>query len=508
MKNFKYYIRFCNKFNKHYLPKLKFRILDERYNYFYRRIYNIDEDDINRASFFICIVSFSIIVLLSLAFLKLDLSIIIIYSLILSFMLSFRFNLTLFHEVNKMETKINTILYLIKINFSLIQKTLKNNADSCVNFIKLIKEYQLPILGNFKYILKRIHEGYKPEDELFELLSPSKDFNQYLRHLLINNFDNRYEIDEFKEGTLEKDFKVYLREIQSKISIIFFIGIFFPIGLCFLILFQVIDLIIAVLLIPFFLYILNFLCRKYVKKNTYLIGVLEEYSSLEKKKFNEFLLFLESFAINLKNNISPERAFLKSYTQNKNLFVVLNQTIKSQISSLLNFKCSFHDMIQFFKLELKSMRYNVILDAIEKFVAENANYSSTKIFEILHVVHKHQELEKKREVVIKGEKFKIFFFLFLLPLLIGTISGMFPFFVLITSNINSITSASLIDFSNLISIYNIFLIFFVFISSLSITSINFLKIINIQKKFLIILISNLLFILTFLISFTNILNLI
>ena len=252
MKNFESYIRFCNKFDKHYLPKLKFRILDERYNYFYRRIYNIDEDDINRASFFICVVSFSIIVLLSLVFLKLDLSIIIIYSLILSFILSFRFNSTLFHEINKMETKINTILYLIKINFSLIQKTLKNNADCCVSFIKLIKEYQIPILGNFKYILKRIHEGHKPEDELFELLSPSKDFNKYLRHLLINNFDNRYEIDEFKEGTLEKNFKVYLREIQSKISIIFFIGIFFPIGLCFLILFQVIDLIIAVLLIPFF----------------------------------------------------------------------------------------------------------------------------------------------------------------------------------------------------------------------------------------------------------------
>ena len=139
MKNFKSYIRFCNKFNKLYLPKLKFRILDERYNYFYRRIYHIDEDDINRASFFIFVVSFSIIVLLSLAFLKLDLSIIIIYSLILSFILTFRFNLTLFHEINKMETKINTILYLIKINFSLIQKTLKNNADSCVSFIKLIK---------------------------------------------------------------------------------------------------------------------------------------------------------------------------------------------------------------------------------------------------------------------------------------------------------------------------------------------------------------------------------
>ena len=506
MKNLENYIKFCSKFNKHNLPKLKLKVLNDRYSYFYKNIYNIDENDINRASFIVYILSFSIIVLLSLVFLELNIMIIILYSAILSFILSYRFSLVLYYEIIKMEKKINAMLYLIKIDFSLIQKTTKNNSDCCLNFIKLIKDYKIPILGNFITILKRIHEGSKPENELMKIITPSKDFNQYLKFLLINNFDYRCEIDDFKESTLENNFRIYLREIQSKISIIFFIGIFFPIGLCFLILFQILDLVILIILIPFFLYFLNLLCRKFVKRHTYLMGILKEYSSLEKKKLNEFLLFLNSFAINLKNNISPETAFLKTYVQNKNLFVVLKSTIKNQIFNLLNFRLSFHDMIQFFKLELKSIRYSVILDAIEKFIVENANYSSEKIFEIINIVHKHQKLEKKLDIIIKGEKFKIFFFIFLLPLLIGAISGMLPFFLLITRNSTSIGPIISIDQNNLINIYYIFIIFLVFISSISITSSNFLKIINFQKKFLVILISNLIFILTFLISFINILN--
>jgi len=508
MKNLDYYVKFCTKFNKINLPRLKLKVLNDKYSYFYKNIYNINENDINKASFIIYILSFSIIVLLSLVFLELNIMIIILYSALLSFILTYRFNLVLYYEIIKMEKKINAMLYLIKIDFSLIKKTMKSNSDCCLDFIRLIKNYKIPILGNFKTILKRIHEGSTPENELMKIITPSNDFNQYLKLLLINNFDYRYEIDDFKEGKLENNFRIYLKEIQSKISIIFFVGIFFPVGLCFLILFQLLDLIIIIILIPFFLYFLNLLCRKFVKRHTYLIGILKENSSLEKKKFNEFLLFLNSFAINLKNNISPEAAFLKTYVQNKNLFVVLNSAIKNQILTLLNFKLSFHEMIQFFKLELNSIRYNVILEAIEKFIVENANYSSEKIFEIIKIVHKHQKLEKKLDILIKGEKFKIFFFIFLLPLLIGAISGMLPFFLLITRNSSSIGTIISIDHYNFIDLYYIFIIFLVLISSISITSTTFLKIINFQKKFLIIFISNLIFVLTSLISFINILNII
>jgi len=506
MRTLEKYIAFCKKFHNYYLPKLKFKELNEQYSQLYRKLYDIDKDDVNRASFIVFISSFSIFVLLSIVIIKLNILIIILYSAIFSLFISYRFNLILFKDINKTEAEINAILYLIKIDYSLLLKTLKHNSDHCLSFIKLIKEYKFPILESFNDILKRIHEGAIPENELFRIVTPSSDFNLYLKNLLINNFDDRDEFEEVKESTLEKDFKIYLREIQSKISIIFFIGVFFPIGLCFLILFQLINIIILIFLIPLFLYTLNFLCRKFIRRNTYMIGILNDYTGLKKKKFNEFMLFLESFAINLKNNLSPEKAFLQSYAQNKNLFIVLEQTLKNQLSRLLNFNCSFHEMIQFFKLELNSIRYIVILDVIDKFVAENPYYSTEKIFDILNILHKHQKLEKKLEVIIKGEKFKIFFFIFLLPILIGAISGMFPFFILMTRNINSITPVTLIGFNNLISIYYIIIMIFVFTSSITITSKYFLEIIKTQKKYLIILSSNLVFILTFISSFINVLN--
>jgi len=508
MKNLGKYIAFCNKFKNYNLPKLKFKVLNESYNYFYRNLYNINQDNIYRASFIIFLSSFSLIILLSLILIELNLIIVILYSVILSLALSYKFNAILYQEINKKESEINAILYLIKIDFSLICKTLKKNSDYCISFIKLIKNYQIPISGDFKNILKRIHEGSTPEAELLKTITPSKDFNLYLKNLIINNFESRAEFNEFRENTLQKNYKIFLREVQSKISIIFFIGTFFPIGLCFLILFQLINLIILILLIPLYLYFLNFLSSKFVHKNTYLIGFLNNNSNIEKKKFNEFLLFLKSFAMNLKNNISPEKSFLKSYTQNKNEYEILKQTIKNQLTRLLNFNCSFHEIIQFFKLELKSIRYNLILDAIEKFLDENSKLSSEKIIDIINLVYKHQKLEKKLNLIIKGEKFKIFFFIFLLPILIGAISGMFPFFVVMTRNINSVTPIISIGFNNIINLYYIILLSFVFISSISITSNNFLNIIKYQNKFLIIIISNLLFILTFISSFINIMNIV
>jgi hypothetical protein len=402
--------------------------------------------------------------------------------------------------------EINAMLYLIKIDFSLINKTLYPNSDLYLSFIKLIKGYKLPILNQFKKILVNIHEGQIPEKELMKVLTPSRDFDLYLNNLLINNFDQSYSLNNLTETTLEKNFKIYLKEIQTKISIIFFIGVFFPIGLCFLILFQLINIFSLIFLIPLFLIILNLLCRKFIRKNSYLIGVLNDYSSIERKKFNEFLLFLSGFAVNLKNNLSPEKAFLNSYSQNKNLFLVLERTFRNQLTRLLNFKCTFSDMIQFFKLELNSIRYSVILDLIEKFVSENPYYSTEKIYDILNILHTHQKLENKLEIILKGEKFKIFFFIFLLPILIGAISGMFPFFTLIWRDLNILSPVILIDNSNLMNFYYTILIFIVFTSSISITSNYFLEVIKYKRKFLIIIISNLIFILTFLSSFINVLN--
>jgi hypothetical protein len=208
----------------------------------------------------------------------------------------------------------------------------------------------------------------------------------------------------------------------------------------------------------------------------------------------------------LKSNISPEQAFLRSYNQNKNSISILKEPLKNQISNLINYSYSFREIIEFLKSELNSWRYIIILDAIKNFVDKSAYFSSEKIREILAIIYKHQKLEKKLEIVMKGEKFKIFFFIFLLPVITGAISGFFPFFTIIINNLEFTGDILNLFLKNPPNLYSIGIIFIVLISSISITSHYFLKLLYNIRKFPFILGSNLIFILIFLISFINIIN--
>ncbi|TFG08752.1 MAG: hypothetical protein EU539_01505 [Promethearchaeota archaeon] len=352
--------------------------------------------------------------------------------------------------------------------------------------------------------MRKIHDGRNPESLISKIVTPSKDFNTYLRQIILNDLiPNPY--NEFKylhETSSEKNFKILLKDIESKISIIFFIGLFFPIGLCFLILFRQIDLIFMLFFIPFFLIILNFLFKKFVKTDFILIGLLRDYSSLEKTKFDEFLTFLKSFAMNLKFNASPEKAFIDTYLQNKNYIKLLNSTFYNQITRLLNYNCSFREMLDNLKLELNSVRYNLILNTLEEMLYLNAYYTSEQILDILEIIHNHRKLEKKFEIIIKGEKFKVMLFIFLLPMIIGAIGGMFPLMVMLTSDQGTYTiSHSKID------VLETILIFLTLFSSNLITSYYFLKIIHYEKMYVIFLSSNLIFILVFLFTFMNLISL-
>jgi hypothetical protein len=346
-------------------------------------------------------------------------------------------------------------------------------------------------------------EGKPPEKELYKLVTPSNDFDNYIKILLINNF-NKIIFSDFDENSLEKEFKIYLKQVQSKISILFFVGLFVPIGLCFLILFQLINVFLLIFFVPIFIILLNLIFRKFVRNQSYLIGLIDNFSSLERKKFKEFLIFLRSFANNLKSYISPETAFLKSFVQNKELITLLRELLTSLTTHLLNFSMSFSEILRMLKSELNALRYSIILDAINKSIDKNSYLTSKMIADIVNVINKHQKLESKLEVILKGEKFKIFFFIFLLPIITGAIAGFFPFFTLIIQNIELIGSNINFFFNNPMNLYNIFFIVLVLLTCISITNSYFLKVACIGRRFPIIIGSIIIFILTFLVSYINI----
>jgi len=499
MNGLEIYLKFCNVFENKHFPRVKFKELEERFLKIYKTVYNINDDCINKASFAILSISFFIVFSLSFYFLAfISFFYLLFISLLVSLIISYHFNTFLLKKIKKEESIINALLYLIKINFSLVLKSLQNDSDYCIKFIRLIKDYKSPISEYFKIIMCNIHEGNTPENELSNITTSSNDFNDFLRNLLLNKFIYNYNFDDFSEKSSEKNFKIFLRDIESKISILFFIGLFFPIGLCFLIIFQIIDTLILIIFIPIFFFLLTYLFKKLIRTDVLLIGLLKDYSRSEIKKFDEFLQFLQSFALLLKNNLSPEKSFIMAYSENKHYLKLLDELIRKEVANLLNLLYPFDKIINLLKFNLNSERYNIILDTIESMINDNAYYSSEKVIDIINTISKHRRLEEKLGIIIKGEKFKILLFLILLPLIIGAIGGMFPLMVIMTDYSDSS--------SNLINLFDLIIIFLVLLTCNTITAHYFLKVVSYEKNYFIIIFSDVIFILSFFISFNNIMT--
>jgi len=228
-------IRFYQKIHSYKIPKLKFKELDNRYKIIYKKEFNVYENDVNKANFIIFLISFNIFLIPLLFLTKFSFILIISFSFLLALTISYFFSKRLNNEIIKKENQLNALLYIVKIYFSLIKKSHGDKADHAINFIKLISQYKLPISKEFRKILNKIQLGENPETLLSKIITPSLDFNLYVKGLLLSNFSNNYRL---KEKSLEKNFRKFLREIESKLSILFFFGLFFPLGLCFLILFQ------------------------------------------------------------------------------------------------------------------------------------------------------------------------------------------------------------------------------------------------------------------------------
>ncbi len=502
------YKQFCNLFHNYKIPEIKIKDLNPSYLEFYKREYGLIENDVNKASFVIFLLTFSTTFLLSCVFTSINLIMIIFYSLMLSIICLYRFNLYLYNKVSQIENKIDSLLFLIKINFNLVKRSLKNNADYCLYFIDLMKNLDSPLSNEFRKILEKVHLGARPEAELFNFKTPSRDFNNFMRELIGNKFNYKIENNEFSENTIDEKINLYIKEIESKISLVFFIGFFYPISIAFLIIFMNINTIFTITLVILFLFLLKYLFNHFIRFKIPIIGFFINRSSSNKKLYEEFLNFFGIFAFKLKSNISPEKAFLETYSENKTTFTTLKQIIEPSLQSLICRNFSFIEVLNEINFTLKSNHYTFIIYIIKNMIHENSYYSSYRILEILNVLKDQKKLSRKIELTFQGESFKVFLFLFLLPIIVGVISGLLPFFSLLNSNFNLMLNTSQNYIWNPINIYNIIIIASSLCASNIITSYYFLKIVNYQKKIFLLIIPNLFFIITFLGSFTFFMGLI
>ena len=499
----KKYISFCNYFQRFNSPLIRFKQIPEEYKHQYKYKYYVDEEDVCKATFFVFIITFIsgffvLICFIDVGILFFNVIFPLFLALIFAVLIAYSVNIKIYRCVKKDEKVIDTLLPLIKINFSLMKAIKDQKSDLCMSFITLIMGYKLPISDYFKYIYGRTHLGYVPEEELLKVQTPSKDFNSYVSELLTKNFGQDYQLDYDVENTSEKNFRVLLKSIQTKIGIIFFTGLFFPLVLTSFILFQQLNVLSSLFITPFLLFLMYYMFKKMVRINISLIGVLDEYSGVKEKKFSEFLLFLEALALTLKKRLSPEVAFVEAYSKNKSHFLLLNDLFYEQISSLISLQYTLEDLINHLKFVLDSPRYKVLLDVIYVMLEKSAFYSSRKITDLLNIIKRHRRLEEKLKIIISGNKFLVKVFVFIFPGVLGTIGGMLPLVIAIVRNMDYTDNMQLISqLYELIDLFEVIMIFSILLICTLITCYYFLKIVRHKRTFVTLTISILIFIFTF-----------
>lgn len=427
------------------------------------------------------------------------LSVSLLISLIFSTTLAYSFNTFLYKKLKKEETNINAYLKFIILDFSLINSFLTTKADKCLNFIESIVNYNYPISKTFQEILTKIQFGRNPEKELKNLFLPSKDFMKFIEELIINNFDknNLTRIGDF--STSENEYEVFTRSIESKLSIIFFIGLFVPIGTCFLILLQVIKSFILIFVIPLYFLTINYFSSRFLNESVKLIGIIGNETKNDRREFNDFLVFLKNFAITLSYKKSPEFALFSAYRKSHKKF---QRRIIFPISSLLKNSISLGDTIELIKSDLKSTRTRLILNVLKKMVYKDTFHTAESIWALLKIISTHQKLEKKKIIIIKGEQFKSLIFIFLLPFILGIISGTFPAFFYYLNLLNTTDLSSSVIFYFSYDIIDIIILFCSFLLSNTICTYFFLKMINTRPRNMILFSSNLIYVLFFFMSFS------
>lgn len=499
MKKLELYLAYCKRFENIFFPKLTFKKFDNSTNALCLRLFNIDISTINKACSFL----FFILNLLFASLFSLFLHLIISISLsfLLSFLFAFYFSRILFSELTNRKRYLNIIINFIKLDYQLIRKSCDDIEDYNMLFLKRLKTYKKIYNSYLYYFYKEIQCGKNPEDLFGNLIFPSHEFNYFIRSLVVNSRLSSSNLSVIKETALEKNFRIQFKEIDTKMSILFFIGLFFPIGLCFFILLLKINLIFTLIFIPILIFVLHFLNKNFIEKSSYLIGKIYHIDNIEKEEFEEILLFLKLFAINLQKNSSPENSFINSFIQLKGHISLIKKIFNEEIVNLVRLNTNLKTLIKNLSNNIKSLKISLILDIISYMLARNSKFTGKKIDQILDLVEKYNMLEEKMLTKIQGQKFKLVFFLIFLPFILGFIGGMLPIFINLLENVynNDVYSIS----NKFFSVYNlsdIIIIFLTLFFSNITVDVYFSKIVFFENRILIIIFSCSIFLISFFIS--------
>jgi hypothetical protein len=214
---------------------------------------------------------------------------------------------------------------------------------------------------------------------------------------------------------------------------------------------------------------------------------------LDLKELAKWIDFLDNLCINLES-FPPDYAILLTY-----------KIVFQGKKSLINTKISLASIFLLIYNHFTSNRVKILISYVEKLILKDSKIAQSKLRKMNERLKLQRSIGKRRIQELKAQKFKIYCFVFVLPIILGVLAGLYPLFSSIMEISGKITIADVLEYGSFSSSWQInpVLFFFGLLLFALISTYNFSKIILQQRWFPLLLLSCCIFLITFLLGFNS-----
>lgn len=490
------YVNLLARFSKKFPRNERLEIIFQ--NFVYRKLiytdFNVHISQISQSCIFLSmIISLSFIIYTNIIALS-------PFFMIFAVIIFFFFYQTLFDSFKryylKKNQQIELIMPIIRNFIELYTSFLPEDYDFCTSFINLMCEIPSLLKNEFIQIRKRVQFGDNPEKLLFRYKTSSKKFRDFIDLLLLTNFKPNFKNLKSIES-IEDKFEQHTKSVENRISIIFFLGLFFPIGISFVVILQILSGFATFFLIPLHFLLLKYITKTLLNDSNLLLGTSNSMNIDEKLEYRDLLEFFHIFSINLMN-FNPEQAIFNSYERSP---IRLKMKIKSIVNKLRTYKLSLEFFFIKFASTIENKKGKFLCQSILKMIINNSYYTSDQLLKIITVFKRHQKLERDRANIVKAEMIKVKIFNWILPIITGSLCAVFFTIIKLFSEFDWQLQIINLPFLRTVTpIYEAISFVFTQLVMILITNYYFIKIVRKRVNISSFIIVTLIFILTFLFS--------
>ena len=176
-----------------------------------------------------------------------------------------------------------------------------------------------------------------------------------------------------QSSSMEMEYQTFSKGLETRLNILFFIGVFFPLGLGFMMILGKIDVLTLLLSVPFFGFILYYAKKKIMSSNISLIGSTNDISQAEKDEFKKVLEFYRSLSFNLAR-FPPETAIIVT---SESLAFPLSPGYNDMISSIKKYTMDYDKFFKSLTNDLSNTRSKILLQNLPVLINQNSENVST-----------------------------------------------------------------------------------------------------------------------------------